>query len=87
MPMQGGFGVWAVRRASWFLVAIHLPFIVITPSLAIIRRPGIGVWEMALIAVVGAAAGGLQLRHSLAAARRQRPAGWPLTRVAFRSSG
>jgi len=79
VPAEDAFPVWTVRRSTWFLVAIHLPFVVITPTNVIARRPDAGVWEMALIAAAAAAAGCLQLRHSLAAASRRRPAGWPLT--------
>jgi two-component system, NarL family, sensor histidine kinase DesK len=75
----GGFPRWAARRAVWFLVAVHLPFVVFSPLTTITRRPGMPPGEMAVIALLGVAAGGLQLRHSLAAARGQRPPGWQLT--------
>jgi two-component system, NarL family, sensor histidine kinase DesK len=74
-----GFPRWAARRAVWFVVAVHLPFVVFAPLTTITRRPGMPPGEMALIALLGAVAGGLQLRHSLAAARGQRTPGWPLT--------
>lgn len=74
-----GFPLRSVRRADWLLVAIHLPFAVIPPSYAITRYPDTPWPGMALIALAGAVAGGLQLRNSLAAARGRRPRGWPAT--------
>ena len=69
---QAGFPQWAVRRAVWFLVAIHLPFVAYIPITLITRQPGQTAGEIALIVVAAAAVGGLQLRHSLAAARGDR---------------
>jgi two-component system sensor histidine kinase DesK len=74
-----GFSAWAARRAVWFLIAIHLPFVLFTPIAAIARRPHIAAGEAAFFALAGLTAGGLQFRHSLAAARGGRPRGWPLT--------
>jgi two-component system sensor histidine kinase DesK len=79
----GGSPQWAVRRAAWFLVIVHLPLAAFPALTTITRRPGMPASEMALIAVAAAAAGGLQLRHSLAAARGTRPRGWPLTFAAL----
>jgi two-component system sensor histidine kinase DesK len=78
-----GFPTWAVRRAVWFLVAVHLPFVVFIPLTTITRRPGIEAGEILLIVLVSLAVGGLQFRHSLAAARGARPRAWPLTFAAL----
>jgi two-component system, NarL family, sensor histidine kinase DesK len=78
-----GFSAWAARRAVWFLIAIHLPFVVFTPLVTITRRPDAPAGEIALIALGGLAIGGLQFWHSLAAARGGRPRGWPLTFAAM----
>jgi two-component system sensor histidine kinase DesK len=75
--------LWSVRRATSFLVAIHLPFVLFPPLLTITRRPGMPVWEMTVLVLAGAALGGLQLRHSLAAARGERPRAWPWTFAAL----
>jgi two-component system sensor histidine kinase DesK len=78
-----GFPLWAVRRAVWFLVAIHLPFVVFIPFTLISRQPDRPVWGTALIVAAVAGAGGLQLRHSLATARGERPRAWPPTFAAL----
>jgi two-component system sensor histidine kinase DesK len=83
LTVPAGFPRWPVRRAVWFLVASHLPFVVFPPFVVITRRPGTSVPEVVLIGLTGAAAGGLQLRHSLAAARGERPRAWPLTFTAI----
>jgi two-component system sensor histidine kinase DesK len=74
-----GFPRWTVRRATWILVAVHLPFVVFTPVVTLTRHPEIPLAERALFALIGVAVGGLQLRHSLAAVRGERPWGWQLT--------
>jgi two-component system sensor histidine kinase DesK len=81
VPLAGdtGFPSWAARRSVWFVIAIHLPFVVFPPVDVITRRPGLRPGEMVLIALLSAALGGLQLRHSLAAAHGRRPVGWPLS--------
>jgi two-component system, NarL family, sensor histidine kinase DesK len=78
-----GFSAWAGGRAVWFLIAIHLPFVLFTPLVGITRRPHISVGEAAFFVLVGLAMGGLQFRHSLAAARGGRSRGWPLTFAAM----
>jgi two-component system, NarL family, sensor histidine kinase DesK len=78
-----GFPLWAARRAVWFLVAIHLPFVAYIPITLITREPGRTAGGIALIVLAAAAVGGLQLRHSLAAARGERPRAWPLTFAAL----
>ena len=77
---SAGFPAWVVRRALWFLIAIHLPFIIFTPlDLISLRQDDAPVAELALFTAAGLAAGALQLRHSLATARDRKPRGWPLT--------
>jgi two-component system sensor histidine kinase DesK len=78
-----GSPLWSVRRATWFLIAIHLPFVLFPPLLTITRRPGMPSWEIGLLVLAGATLGGLQLRHSLAAARGERPRAWPWTFAAL----
>ena len=78
-----GFSSWAARRAVWFLIAIHLPFVVFTPLLVITRRPGLAAGQIIACVLAGVAIGALQFRHSLAAARGGRPRGWPLTFAAM----
>ena len=67
-----------VRRAPWLLVAIHVPFVVgpvifTITGLSIYRGPAVPAILCAL------AVGALQLRHSFAAAKGERPAGWVWT--------
>jgi two-component system sensor histidine kinase DesK len=67
-----------VRRAPWLLVAIHIPIIVAPvvftiTGLSLYRGPAVPAILCALVA------GALQLRHSFAAARGERPAGWVWT--------
>jgi two-component system sensor histidine kinase DesK len=75
----GNFPQWPVRRAVWFLVAVHLPFAAYPLVTVLIRVHGLSAGAVVLVAAATAAAGALQLRHSLAAARGQRPRGWPLS--------
>lgn len=73
--------LWSVGRARWFLVALHVPFMLSPIVLAV---GGIdGRRGNPLVAVpIGLALGALQLRHSFAAARGERPRGWPWTLLA-----
>jgi two-component system sensor histidine kinase DesK len=61
---------------------LHLPFVVAGP-VTTIPRYDLGFVRGAGLAVVAAAIGGLQLRHSLATARGERPADWPVTFLAL----
>ena len=75
--LTGTVGVprWAVGRQPWFLVARHLPVAASGPVVALPRHdvsPGLAVLVVAVTLAIGA----LQLRHSFAAARGVRPAGW-----------
>jgi two-component system sensor histidine kinase DesK len=73
---------WAVRRARWFLVGLHLALTVVSPLFTITGfegEPG----NPAVAVLAGLAIGALQLRHSLAAARGVRPHAWPWTLLAL----
>lgn len=66
---------WVLRRPHWPLVALHVPLTVQAPVYSITGlegRPSAPLIMIPAAAVLGA----LQLRHSLAAARGERPAGW-----------
>jgi two-component system sensor histidine kinase DesK len=79
-PVKGaGFPLWTSRRGTLIILAVHLPFVAFTPVITITRHPGLPLTERALLALVAIAVGGLQLYHSLAAVRGERPPGWPLT--------
>ncbi|WP_232663125.1 sensor histidine kinase [Pseudonocardia sp. TRM90224] len=74
---------WIVRRAPWFLLALHLPVVVLGPVMVITgdnRPPSTGSVVFAVLG--GAALAVLHLRHVFAAARDTRPAGWPVTLAA-----
>jgi two-component system sensor histidine kinase DesK len=77
-----GLPVPTLRRNPWFLVALHLPFVASGPALALARHdvPPLGV---VLTLLAAAAVGGLQLRHSFAMARGERPAGAVVTFLAL----
>ncbi|MGP4025821.1 sensor histidine kinase [Actinomadura sp. 3N407] len=74
---------WSPRRARWFLVAAHLPFILASPIYTItgVEDPAAGHPAVPLLA--GLAVGALQLRHSFAAVRGERPRGWRWTFAAL----
>ncbi|MGH3730604.1 MAG: sensor histidine kinase [Micromonosporaceae bacterium] len=86
---QAGFPVWVVRHGPWFLAVL------VTASAAIPVVAAIGdldhsfpaapprTQSPALAITAGLAIWALQMRHSLAAARGVRPAGWPLTLLAL----
>lgn len=67
-----------VRRAPWLLVAIHIPFIV---APVIFTITGLSLYKGHPIPAIlcALALGALQLRHSFAAVRDERPAGWVWT--------
>jgi two-component system, NarL family, sensor histidine kinase DesK len=66
------------RRARWFLIGLHLALLAVAPVLTITGFEGdAGDPAVAVPAAIGI--GGLQLRHSLAATRGERPRGWPWT--------
>ncbi|WP_433250773.1 sensor histidine kinase [Streptosporangium sp. CA-135522] len=73
---------WTPRRARWFLIAVHIPFLV--PSFAYTITGLSGPSGDPLPTALGIAAiGTIQLRHSFAAAQGERPRGWPWTLLAL----
>ncbi|GAB1512432.1 sensor histidine kinase [Actinophytocola sp. KF-1] len=81
--MSPGYPHWIVRRAPWFLLALHLPLVVLGPVMVINsdnREQTTGAIVTAVVAGVLLAV--LHLRHVFAAARDTRPAGWPWTLAA-----
>jgi len=80
--MSLGLPAWTARRAPWLLGALHVPFVVAGP-VATIPRHHLGLGAAELLVAVAVAIGALQLRHSLAAARGERPAGAAWTLLAI----
>src|SRR5215831_1299910 len=66
------------RRARWFLFGLHIALLAVAPVFTITGFEG-GSGSPALAVLAAAAIGALQLRHSFAAARGERPRGWPRT--------
>ncbi|HET9290128.1 MAG TPA: histidine kinase [Actinomycetes bacterium] len=73
---------WTVRRTRWFLVGLHLPFVAV-PTLITIAASEDPRGSPLLVVPLVLAIGGLQLRHSFAAARGRRPRHWPWTLLAL----
>lgn len=73
---------WTVRHSRWFLVALHLPFVAMPPIIATTASEDPR-GDLLIVGMVAVAIGGLQLRHSLAAAREERPRHWPWTFLAL----
>ncbi|GIJ54312.1 sensor histidine kinase [Virgisporangium aurantiacum] len=73
-----GVPAWTARRSAWFLAALHVPFVVAGPVVTIPRHQ-LEPADAVLLALTAAAIGGLQMRHSLAAAHGRRAAGAPWT--------
>lgn len=72
--------LWTVRRARWFLIAVHLPFVLVPALIATVASEDpMGIPLLLLAVALGI--GGLQLRHSFAAARGERPDHWQWTLV------
>ncbi len=80
---QPGYPLWLTRRARWFLAAMNAPFIAECPIWTIIGLGGGASGSPALVVPLGLALGWLHLRHSFAAARGERPAGWQWTLLAL----
>jgi two-component system sensor histidine kinase DesK len=80
---QVGYPLWLTRRARWFLAAMNAPFIAECPVYTIAGSFGQPSGDPVLVVLLGLAMGVLQLRHSFAAARGERPAGWQWTFVAL----
>src|SRR6266542_735924 len=74
--------LWTGRQARWLLVALHIPTVAVGPVdviTGVVGRPGMP--AMAVLAELEI--GGLQIRHSLAAAQGERPRGWQWTGLAL----
>jgi two-component system sensor histidine kinase DesK len=67
-----------VRHARWFLFVLHVPAMVFPPIDVAFDLSGAhrGPLAVVLAATLSFTAGGLQLRHSFAAARGERPPNW-----------
>jgi len=78
-----GHQPWQARRARDLLVALNVPFIAIAPFETIVGVDHSRAWNPLIVVPLGLALGALQLRHSLAAARGQRPDGWRWTLLAL----
>jgi two-component system sensor histidine kinase DesK len=74
---------WTLRRARWFLVAMHMPAVGIAWVNSTFGTAGDRSWNWVGVAALSLALVGLQLRHSFAAARRERPRCWPLSALAL----
>jgi two-component system response regulator DesR len=83
MAWQPGYRLWRKQRALWFLVALNIPFIVLCPLQTITGLDHSRGRNPALVVPLGLAIGVLQLRHSLAAARGERPRDWHWTFLAL----
>ncbi|GAB3908392.1 hypothetical protein GCM10029964_108090 [Kibdelosporangium lantanae] len=71
---------WIVRRAPWFLLALHVPVLVMPFVLVAFGGEDIHpAWQVAYTVFAVAVLAVLHLRHVFAAARDTRPAGWPVT--------
>jgi two-component system sensor histidine kinase DesK len=70
-----------VRRARWFLFGLHLALLAVAPVFTITGFGG-DAGSPAIVVLAALAIGALQLRHSFAAARGERPRGWPSTLLA-----
>lgn len=66
------------RRATAFVVALHLPF-VLAVAMFTIPRHDLSAGGTALVVFTAIVIGCIQLRHSLAAVRNERPNAWPLS--------
>jgi two-component system sensor histidine kinase DesK len=74
---------WSPRRARWFLIAAHLPFMLTSPIYAITGAEAPRAHNAAVPLLAGLTIGGLQLRHSFAAVQGERPRAWPWTFLAL----
>lgn len=78
-----GVPLWAPRRGRWLVVGIHVPFFAVSPIVTIAGFEGRTPADPTFVALLGLLIAGLQLRHSLAAARGERPRGWIWTFLAL----
>jgi two-component system sensor histidine kinase DesK len=71
-----------VRHAQWFLSGLHVALVAVAPVFTITGfEKGSG--SPAIVVLGALAVGALQLRHSFAASRGERPRGWPGTLLAL----
>src|SRR5499433_2391697 len=71
-----------VRRARWFLLGLHVALLAVAPVFTITGFEG-DPGSPAIAVPAAVAIGALQLRHSFAAARGERPRAWPWTLLAL----
>lgn len=71
-----------VWRARWFLVGLHLALLAVAPVFTITGFEDDS-GNPTIVVLAALAIGVLQLRHSFAAARGERPRGWPWTLLAL----
>ena len=71
-----------VWRARWFLFGLHLALMAVAPVFTITGFED-NSGNPAIVVLAAVAIGALQLRHSFAAARGERPRGWPWTLLAL----
>ncbi|MEU7740191.1 histidine kinase [Nonomuraea sp. NPDC049158] len=67
---------WVLRHPRWPLIALHVPLAAQTPVYTSLGTDGSTPTNPLPAILLAAVAFALQLRHSLAAARGERPAGW-----------
>jgi len=73
---QDSRATWSTQKARWFLVAVHVAIIEISPILTSFGSPGVPATGNPAIAFpLGLAILAIQLRHSFAVARGERPRG------------
>lgn len=68
---------WTSSRARAVLVLLHVPFVTVSPVAALTGIEGRDRPPVWFVVALAGGLLGLQLRHSLAAARGRRPEGWP----------
>ena len=73
---------WSTRRSRAFLIGVHVPFLLIAPLITATGLDG-QPHSPLMVAALAVAIGAVQLRHSLATARNERPAYWQLTLIAL----
>jgi two-component system sensor histidine kinase DesK len=71
-----------VWRARWFLFGLHLALVAVAPVFTITGFED-NSGNPAIVVLAAVTIGALQLRHSLASARGERPRGWPWTLLAL----
>lgn len=71
-------GAASVRHARRLMIALHVPFILAAPLYTVAGLEH-AAGDPVVASVLGLVVGALQLRHSLAATREERPAGWQAT--------